>query len=239
MVSCFVDLWFKESGLTLSHEEIDKEINSIVSTYPSDSAFREMLSSEDIAYAQWATKIEQGLKKKKVLAEVNKNISKITEPELLSFYNENKTKYSQPEMVLLTHIQTSDEGQAEIVKKLLRRESFSEVAKKYSSAYSSEAKDFFGWIEKGYFPDIEKAFKLRAGETFGPVTMAEGVHIFKIIEKRPFKIKSFSDVRTVVLSEVRALRETAKFTAWLDVQIKRYKIKKNLNMLNSIRVETQ
>lgn len=239
IVSCFVDLWFKENGLSLSHAEIDREVKLIVSSYPSDSAFREVLSQSDVSYTEWVAKIESDLKKKKVLAAINKDSPKVTEDELKSFYENNKARFEQPESVLLSHIQVSDVGQAEIVIKLLRQNNFSEIAKKYSSAYSAEAKDVYGWIEKGYAPDLEKAFKAGVGSTLGPINMPDGIHIFKIIQKKPFKIKNYSEVSDLVLAEVLALRETAKFTAWLDVQIKRYKVKKNLNMIDSIRVETQ
>lgn len=239
IVTCFVDLWFKENGLSLSHAEIDQAVKDIVSSYPSDSAFREVLSQDDVSYTEWVAKIEAGLKKKKVLEAINKDAPKITDDELKSFYENNKSKFEQPESVLLSHIQVADEGQAEIVKKLVRQTNFTEVAKKYSSAYTVEAKDLYGWIEKGYEPDLEKAFKSGVGSILGPISMPDGIHLFKVLEKKPYKIKSYSEVSALVLAEVKALRETAKFTSWLDVQIKRYKIKKNLSMIDSIRVETQ
>jgi parvulin-like peptidyl-prolyl isomerase len=239
IVSTFVDLWFKEHALSLSHVEVDQEVKSIVSSYPSDAAFREVLSEADLSYTQWVAKVEASLKKKKIMTEITKGAAKPSDEELQSFYSNNKAKFEQPESVLLSHIQVSDESQAEIVKKLIRQGNFTEVAKKYSSAYTTEAKDTYGWIEKGYAPDLEKAFKSGVGSTLGPITMPDGIHIFKVIEKKQFKVKSYSDVAPLVLSEVLALRETAKFTAWLDVQIKRYKIKKNLSMIDSIRVETQ
>lgn len=194
IVSCFVDLWFKENGLSLSHAEIDREVKLIVSSYPSDSAFREVLSQSDVSYTEWVAKIESDLKKKKVLAAINKDSPKVTEDELKSFYENNKARFEQPESVLLSHIQVSDVGQAEIVIKLLRQNNFSEIAKKYSSAYSAEAKDVYGWIEKGYAPDLEKAFKAGVGSTLGPINMPDGIHIFKIIQKKPFKIKNYSEV---------------------------------------------
>jgi parvulin-like peptidyl-prolyl isomerase len=239
IVSSFIDLSFKEHALSISHAELNREIRSIVSSYPSDAAFRESLSESGLSYTQWVAKIEARLKKKKIVAKITKGDAKPSEEELQSFYNSNKLKFEQPESVLLSHIQVSDESQAEIVKKLIRQNNFTEIAKKYSSAYTLEAKDTYGWIEKGYSPDLEKAFKSGVGSTIGPVTMPDGIHIFKIIEKKSFKIKSYSDVAPQVLSEVLSLRETAKFAAWLDVQIKRYKVKKNLSMIDSIRVETR
>ena len=165
--------------------------------------------------------------------------AKVSEAELLSFYNGNRSKYEQVESVLLSHILVSNGDQAEVVKKLISKQSFTEVAKKYSSAFNLESKDIYGWIERGYSPGLEKSFKLGPGTTFGPITLLDGIHLFKVIEKKQYKLKSFPEVRGQVLSEVVALRDAAKFSSWLDVQIKRYRVKKNISMIDSIRVETR
>lgn len=239
IITTFVNLWFAENKLTISKEALDSEIKSYISSYPSDSAFREALAESEISYAVWVKRVEDRLKKKRLFAALNESVAPITEDELLSYYNNNKTLYEQRESILLAHIKIADENQADIVKKLLRNQSFSDVAKKYSSAYTSESEDIFGWVEKDSSPELEKAFKYRTGEVFGPISISGGLHIFKLIQRRAFKIRSFAESKAEVTAEVMALRETAKYTAWLDEQIKRYKIKKNLSMLDSIRVETQ
>lgn len=239
IISSLIDLWFTENRLVLSKNEIDQEVQSLVSTYPSDSVFRELLTESEISYAEWVVKIEKTLKRKKLIQTITKDVPTVTEEDLLAFYNENRAKYEQPESVLLAHILISDNNQAEIVKKLLLKQSFSDIAKKYSLAFNSESKDIYGWIEKEYSLGLEKYFKLRIGDIFGPVELPDGIHIFKIIEKKSLKIKSFNEVRTHILSEIMTLRETSKFYAWLDVQLKRYQVKKNLNVLNSVYVETQ
>ncbi len=239
VISTFVSLWFKENSLTLTSAEIDIEVKSMLSAYPTDALFRELLSQARLSYSEWLQKVEAVLKKKHLLAALSKDAPKITDDELLSYYNNNRPRYEQPEAILLAHILVNDDGEAELVKNLLRKQPFTEVAKKYSSAYNRESKDVYGWIERGYAPELEKSFKQRVGETLGPVRLSDGIHIFKLMEKKPFKIRTFAEAQNQIASEVRALRETARFTSWLDVQIKKYRVKKNLNMLDSIRVETR
>ena len=256
VISTFVTLWFKENSLTLSPAEIDVEVKSMLSAYPTDALFRELLSEARLSYSEWLQKVEAVLMKKRLLVALAKDAPKISDEELLSYYNSNRSRYEQPEAVLLAHILVNDDGEAEIVKNLLRKQPFTEVAKKYSSAYNPESKDVYGWIERGYAPELEKSFKQGIGETLGPVKLSDGIHIFRLMEKKPFKIRTFAEltemtkpqkdkIRTFaeaqnqITSEVRALRETARFTSWLDVQIKKYRVKKNLNMLDSIRVETR
>ena len=239
IISSFIDLWFIENNLSLAKSDVEKTIRSIVSTYPTDSLFRELLSESDISYSEWTAKIEKNLKKRALVTNLMKDSLDVPENDLLMFYNENRNKFEQQEALLLSHIFIKDNNQAEIIKKLILHQKFTEVAKKYSSSFNSESGDIYGWIEKDHALGLEKFFKLNIGEIFGPVELQDGLHIFKIIEKRPFKIKGFNEVRSQILSEIMTLRETAKFYSWLDVQIKRYKVKKNLNVLNSIYVETQ
>lgn len=239
LVSAFVNLWFVENNLSLPPTEINKEVATIVSTYPSDAVFRELLSESGLSYSDWVAKIAVGLKKKKVLATITKESAAISENELMSFYNSNRTKFEQAESILLSHILVADANEAQIVKKLVAKQNFTDIAKKYSTAYNLESKDLYGWIERGFSSEFEKSFKMRPGETFGPITLSDGIHLFKIVEKRPAKILSFAESRERALAEVSALRETAKFAAWLDVQIKKYKVKKNPSVIDSIRVETR
>ncbi|MGZ3691695.1 MAG: peptidylprolyl isomerase [Pseudobdellovibrio sp.] len=239
VVSSIVELWFAENKMTLNQEEIDAEIKKVSSSYPNDSSFRDALSDAGITFGDWSEKIVGELKKKKLFEFLRKNSPAPSEAELQSYYNSNKLKYEQKDLVLLSHILVADDNQAEIILKLVKKQKFSDVAKQYSSAYTKEIGDAFGWIEKGYSVDIDKAFKMRVGDTFGPVKMADGIHIFKIMDKKPYKIKTYAEAKSDVINDVGALREKAQFAAWLDVQFKRYKIKKNKAVLDSIKVETQ
>ena len=69
--------------------------------------------------------------------------------------------------------------------------------------------------------------------------MADGFHIFKLLERKPYKMKSFPEAKSEVVADVDSLREKALFASWLDTQFKRYRIKKNKAVLDSIKVETQ
>jgi parvulin-like peptidyl-prolyl isomerase len=239
IVSTLVDLWLSEKKISVEQAELDAAIKTVVASYPSDFAFRESLSEADLCFPEWEKQIEVGVKKKRLLKELEKEANAITESELYAFYDSHRSQYEQRESVLLSHILVEDENQAEIVKKLLKQQKFSDVAKTYSAAYTAQSEDLYGSIEREFSLGLEKAFKLPVGAVFGPIKMSDGYHIFKINQKRPYKQKAFSEVRKEVENEVAALRETSKFTSWLDVQLKRYKIKKNLNMLDSIKVETQ
>lgn len=239
VIFAVIDLWFKENKLNVTKEELDAELKKISSTYPNDSSFREALSDAGTTFAAWTKKTESSLKKKKLLEVLKKNAPAVTDVELQNHYSSNKNRYEQKEVISLSHILVADENQAEIVSKLLKKQKFSDVAKDYSSAYLPETQDSFGWVEKGYMIELDRGFKVPPGTIIGPVKLADGIHIFKLLEKKPYKIKSYAEAKNEVAADVTSLREKALFASWLDTQFKRYKIKKNKAVLDSIKVETQ
>ncbi len=239
VIFAVIDLWFEENKVVLTKEELDAEIKKISSAYPNDSSFREALSDAGTTFAAWSKKTESSLKKRKLLEVLKKNAPPVSETELLSYYNSNKNRYEQKEVISLAHILVADENQAEIVMKLLKKQKFNEVAKEYSSAYLPDTQDSFGWVEKGYMIELDRGFKVAPGAILGPVKMADGIHIFKLLEKKPYKIKSYAEAKNEITADVSSLREKALFASWLDTQFKRYSIKKNKAVLDSIKVETQ
>jgi peptidyl-prolyl cis-trans isomerase C len=239
IVSAVIDLWFEENKISVGEEEVEAEIKKITSSYPNDSSFRETLSEAGLTFLEWKKKMETGVKRKKLLLRLREEAPPVAESEYLSFYNENKSLYEQKDGVLLSHIQVADENQATIVLKLLKRKKFSEVAKEYSSAYTNEAGDVYGWVEKGFLVGLDKAFRMRIGDHFGPVKIAEALHIFRVVDRKNYKVKPFAQARTQVVADVEALREKARFASWLDAQLKRYAVKKNQAVIDSIKVETQ
>lgn len=239
IVESLIMLWFQDQKLSIAPEELEKELRLFQSGYPDDKSFRTTLSEESITYAQWKKQVELSLKRKKAFAHMNQNIAPPTTEELESFYNNNKDRYQQKEALQLSHVLVQDENQAEIVKKLSKNQKFSELIKKFSMSSDAAFGGNYGWLEHASNADLEKLFKGHVGEIVGPVKLLDGYHLFRVEQKRGRRQKLFTEVREQVKADVFSLRQTAKFSAWLDEQIKRYKVMKNVQAIDSLYVETQ
>jgi len=239
IVEAYMLLWFEEKKLSVTDKEVDAEVTKLVGDYPDDSSFRQTLSEEGMTFAQWRSKIEIGLKRKKIFSFLSAQVQTPSDAELESFYQNNKSRFIIKEAVLASHVLVADENQAEIVKKLSKTQKFSDLVKKFSM--SSDAKDggSYGWVEKDSTPDFERLFKAKTSEIIGPIKLSDGYHLFYIEQKRISRPKSFIEAKDQIKNEVIALRETARFSAWLDEQIKRYKVFKNTVVLESLMVETR
>lgn len=240
IVESFLLLWFEEQKLALSSKEIEAETKKLITGYPDDASFREALSEEGITFIQWRSKIEVGLKRKKIFDLLTSQMPTPTDSELESFYQNNKTRFMLKDAVSVSHIVVADENQAEIVMKLTKKQTFLELIKKFSMASDVAFNGVYGWVERESMPnEFDHIYKAKLGEIVGPYKLSDGFHIFKIEQKRAARARLFAECKEQVRSEVLALRETARFSAWLDEQIKRYKVYKNVVVIDSIYVETR
>jgi peptidyl-prolyl cis-trans isomerase C len=86
------------------------------------------------------------------------------------------------------HILCKTEKKAlEIKEKLAEgRESFAEMARKYSACPSSKSGGDLGWFGKGQMvPEFEKtAFEGEKGKILGPVKTQFGYHLIKVLDRK-------------------------------------------------------
>ena len=90
----------------------------------------------------------------------------------------------------------SEEGQ-DLVKRLRAGEDFAALARDYSGDVTAEEGGDMGFLHEGMLPGLpaETVRKLQPGETSDPVTLMEGVAIFRLTERKQPEINSFKAVR--------------------------------------------
>ena len=159
--------------------------------------------------------------------------------QLLSYYQANKLRYFQNETVQVESVLVRDENQADVVMRLYPKNSFLALFKDYSLEKNNPAAINFGWVERANESDLEPLFSTKKSGLVGPIQMSEGFRIFKVLQRKSSYQKTFEQVRSLIVSDVMALRETARFTAWVDEQIKAKKILKNSAAIDALIVETR
>lgn len=137
----------------------------------------------------------------------------IPEKELRLFYEKTPRNFVEPQSVKARHILVTipkkatpeQEHEADSKAKLILAEvkkgrDFAEVARQYSDCTSKEKGGDLGFISPGFMPKEfdAVAFSLKVGETSGIVKTRHGLHIISVEEKKPEKIKEFSEVKTFI-----------------------------------------
>jgi parvulin-like peptidyl-prolyl isomerase len=239
IIDSLIQVWFSESKLSLNKTIIDQTILGVTKNYPSDSAFRTSLAEEDLSYDDWARGVQLALKRQLLFKELQKKTDPISDLDIKNFYESNRPRFFQKESVLAKSILISDENQSDVIKKLYKKNSFEKLIAEYSIENPKPKDGIYAWVEIGSSADLDILFTNKKNELIGPVKMNEGLRMFKVTQRKPARQKLLEDVSDQIKNEILSLRESARFSAWLDEQIKRYTVYKNTLAIDAISVETR
>mgnify|MGYP001270414269 CR=1 FL=1 len=158
--------------------------------------------------------LKRKLEEESLLTQLEQKVRAVTPPSqkaLQEYYASNSEKFTEPEQlklsVILLRVEPSspkakwdaarNEGQA-IVKRLRGGASFAALAKLHSADESAKNGGDMGYLHKGMLPDVayEAIKPLKVKDISNPVTVLEGVAIFRLDDRKTAKLKSFASVET-------------------------------------------
>jgi peptidyl-prolyl cis-trans isomerase C len=130
----------------------------------------------------------------------------VTEDQLKAAYNEKVAAAKGQEEVRARHILVGSEEDAQAIAEQLKKGAdFVKLAKDKSTDKGSGANGGeLGWFTKDKMvPEFaDAAYKLKKGETSGPVKSAFGYHIIKVEDRRPLQVASYDDMKESLKAEV-------------------------------------
>jgi peptidyl-prolyl cis-trans isomerase C len=242
IVSALLSQYAKEKGLSVSDEEVMKELDRIRKTYPDDLTFKAALASEDKNIEDWKKELSQTLLERKAfstLAPELPNQDKIYEGEAKRYYDAHKSDFQHPAQVKLQQILVPTEDDAERILHSLKGAPFSDLAKKYSISPEGISGGDLGYVSKGLNPAFDAAFNLKVGQVSPIIKSSYGFHIIKVLDKKPSGIEPFEKVRLKLIRAEESKREQVIFDDWLANTAKSAKIERNDSLLEKIKVRTE
>jgi len=229
--------WAKRNSVTVSQEEVEKEVQKIRSNYPDDASFREALSHSQQTLDQWEDSMGQRLLQKKVFQALASKITPPTDDEMKSFYNSNKETFRVKPQVRIRQIVLDNEDTANrIYHSLNANMSLEPLAKKYSIAPEASRGGDVGWIEQGSLDIFDKAFNMKVGQRGGVYKSPYGYHIIEVTGKKPEQLLTFDEVKSKIERNLRSNKEQAIYSAWLEEQLRIAKVYKNDTAIKAIEV---
>jgi len=216
---------FAKKNITVSDDEINKEIEKIKATLPKGKTLEELLKNNGVSDKAFREDIMEQVKLSKLLG-----IGEPTDKELKEFYEKNKSRlYEMPETVRARHIliavDTTDDAAKKAVKKekaeSLRKQlvvskgaDFEKLAKDNSDCPSKAMGGDLGEFRKGQMvPAFEVvAFGLKTNEISAVVETDFGYHVIQMIEHNSPRTIAFDDVKTQIAAQYkgRQLQEKAR-----------------------------
>jgi peptidyl-prolyl cis-trans isomerase C len=201
----------KTRKLTVPDAELDKRIAQIQSQFPSEEAFKQTLTQQNVTLAQLRADARNDLLVSNMLqTELGSKVT-VTPEQLDDFYKKNPGQFQQPERVRASHIligfpQNADEAAksqarakaAEVLKDVKAGKDFAALAKQHSTDPGSGANGGdLGFFQQGQMvgPFDKAAFSMKPGETSELVETDFGVHIIRVVDRQPARTVPFEEVR--------------------------------------------
>ncbi|MFM1534287.1 peptidylprolyl isomerase [Helcococcus ovis] len=170
----------KAKNITVSDDEVKKEIDLYVKNLGGEKEFGKYLSVLGIKLDTFIENIKNSLSNKKHLENFKKE-NKATDDEIKKYYEANKNSLDN---VDAKHILVDDEKKAnEISKKLKKGEDFEKLSNENSKDKAANAKGGqLGKVTKAAFEAnfVEAAFKLKDNEVSAPVKTKYGYHVIVV-----------------------------------------------------------
>jgi peptidyl-prolyl cis-trans isomerase C len=242
----------QEEGITVSDEEVDKEMEEIKKQVGEQArasgqdlsdqeAFDEALKQNQISEDELRQDVRENLPVQQVQERVAGN-AEPSDEEIQKFYDENKTaQFTQPAQRCVRHILFNKDQQqkAEDVKAQLQDGGdFAALAKENSQdPGSAEKGGDLGCLGKGETvpPFEEAAFAAEKGEIVGPVETEFGYHIIEVTEIREEQTQPLDEVETQITDQLAATQQEEEFTKWIEDQ----KQQRNVKYLPGYKPATQ
>jgi parvulin-like peptidyl-prolyl isomerase len=224
----------QELDISISSDELEKKITEIKQDY--GKGFYQLLAQENLRYEQWKEDLKKEmLLQKLIAADVNAHV-RVSEDEAEDYFNEHRDMYKAESRVHVLQIVVRDFAKAQkIMKQLTDGSDFAKVAAEESIGPEARNGGDLGFITKQVMPEPldETIFKLSVGRVSSIVQSPYGFHIFKVLEIQPAKTRSFVESKEEVMSAIRARKEDAAFTGWLEALKMKAVIKKESTVLRN------
>jgi len=178
----------EEEGLTVSEEDLNKEIEETKKQFPTEQDFIRWLASRNMSEEEW----REALKMAMLTRELALKDVKYAEKDLKAFFNEHKDRYAVPTLVSLSEIVVASSKDAqEVLAEIKKGEaSFGDLARVYSLAPYTKAR---GGKRREDTP-LERvmpqpirvaANKLAVGEVSDPIPAEGQWYIVKLDDRKP------------------------------------------------------
>ncbi len=242
----------EEQGITVSDEEVDKEMEEIKKQVGEQArasgqdlsdqeAFNQALEQNQISEDELRQDVRENLPVQQVQERVAGN-AEPSQEEIQKFYDENKVaQFTQPAQRCMRHILFNKDQQqkAEEVKTQLENGGdFAELARENSQdPGSAENGGDLGCLGKGETvpPFEEAAFAAETGEIVGPVETEFGYHVIEVTEIREEQTQPLDEVEPQITDQLAATQQEEEFTKWIEEQ----KEQRNVKYLPGYKPATQ
>ncbi len=201
---------------------VDAEFAKYKEMFKDEERFKRYLETAKTSVEQIKENIISNLKFQALIKQNGQGV--VGDDVVAKYYQENVDKYKVKEQVKASHvflklskdakpeeIQAAEAKAKSIYNEIKAGLAFEEAAKKYSEGPNKDKGGDLNYIVRGRMVKAfdDKAFSLNINEVSEPVKTEFGIHIIKVTDKKPERVKPLEEVKEniKVMLENRAIRE--------------------------------
>jgi peptidyl-prolyl cis-trans isomerase C len=218
----------KAAGITVTDDEINKQIAELKGRFPSPEKFQEELKKEKMTEAELTQRARDAFVVQKLVETKVVNDVKVSDQEIKTFYDKNQEQMKRPERAHVRHILIKvDKGATADAKQKAKAKADDLLAKAKGGAdfakLAAESSDDPGskqrggdlsWVARGQtVPPFEAAaFALKKPNDFSPVVETEyGYHVIQLIAHEDAGVVPFAEVKDRIAEFLKQQQQQAKY----------------------------
>lgn len=237
---CLVKESTTKAGLAVSDESLQRELEKIEKQYPDHASFLVALKAQGLDVNTYKKRLEKSLLQKALAEKLSEDTTEPSEEQIEAYYETHRRDYTRPEGIRIRQILVESEAEAQrILKELKANKSFKELAERFSLAPEGAEGGEVGWVYHGSADIFEPLFKLKAGQRSNPLKSSFGYHIVEVLARKSEGKQQLPEVREKIRWTLRENQRHARFTVWLEQQIKSAQILKDQHFIDNLKVETK
>ena len=206
-------------GIKPDSAQVKEQVQRVRDSFPSKAEFKAWLERASLTEAQMRGRIERRLTVLTARQKIITGPSRMSDQALKDYYDKNQTKFRQPETIRLWIASSKSESKAkDMMERVRKGEDFGDVAARMSEDGFRVKGGDIGYVHRGrIYPAVEEAaFKLKKGDTAGPL-FAEGAwFIVKAGERRPERLVPFDEAKEKLRTELEKKNAADLEEQWLS-----------------------
>lgn len=202
-----------------------------------EDSFGKHVEMKGVTRQEWENQLKNNELIKKLINEAVNSKVTVQEEELKAYFAKNQEEFHTGEQVRALHIMVETEEEARDILKQLdsKGKSFSDLARIYSLSPEGPQGGDLGYFEAGQMPAvIDSVFKLKINQTSEVILTPYGAHIFKVIDKKKDRKRTFEESRKKIHANLLRERRDKAFREWLSRLKEKADIKVHYDVLAQI-----
>ncbi len=207
----------KANGIFLASDEYDTSFRIAIEGYEGDT-FSDVLNVEDMSVKLWKNRLQDRLLISKFIKIKFKSNVSSYEERIQSYYDNNIEKFKKGRMVHAMHIMVSTEGEAKLVKGLIKsgKKSFSDLSREYSLGPEAATGGDLGYFEINQMPrEFEQIVELKENQVSDIIKTPYGYHIFKLVGIKAPRELTLSEAKEDIYNRLLESDQSDRFEEWL------------------------